>query len=515
MHHQAFRVAQEFYLGVTTRALNEKEQIQRYGLYIGGKSIIPPSAKTIPVENPHTGKVWAEIVDARPEDVASAVAEAGRAFEGTWGTMKGSVRGKLMWKFARLLEEHADELARLETMCNGKVIRETTSQMRSFSKWFYYFGGLADKIHGEVVPNETDGILNYTVREPLGVVAIIAPWNSPLLISVYSLAPALAAGNSLVLKPSSFAPVSVLHFAGLFSEAGFPPGVVNVITGSGSTAGDALVSSPLISKIVFTGGTSSGKQVAKRAAEHLAQTTLELGGKSPNIVFDDADLDQAVEGLVAGIYSAAGQSCVAGSRAFVQSSVFDKVVTKMVERTARLRVGDPMDMSTEMGPLASREQLRKVMSYIAIGKEEAELLSGGKKLGEELSGGYYIQPTIFKTNNRSRIAREEIFGPVLSMIPFETEEQVVEMANDTEFGLAAGVWTRDLGRAHRMVLALKAGTVWVNTYRTISHMTPFGGYKQSGYGRENGLEAIEEFTQVKSVWIQHTGRMADPFAMRS
>jgi len=284
---------------------------------------------------------------------------------------------------------------------------------------------------------------------------------------VYSLAPALAAGNTAVLKPSSFAPISVLHFASLFGEAGFPPGVVNVVTGAGSTTGNALVANPSVAKIVFTGGAAAGKEVAKRAAEHLAQTTLELGGKSPNIVFDDADIDQAVDGLVTGIYSAAGQSCVSGSRAFVQSSVFDKVVAKLVARTSKIRVGDPMDPSTEMGPLASREQLKKVSSYIEIGKKEAELIYGGKRLEGDLSRGYYVQPTVFKTDNAARIAREEIFGPVLSVIPFKTEEDVVKMANDTEFGLAAGVWTRDLGRANRLPRNCRRGQ---------SGSTPTGRY---------------------------------------
>lgn len=495
----------------------EVTKASRYGLYIGGKWVIPSNAKYIGVENPHTGKVWAEVVAASTENVNQAVVEAREAFDSPpWGGMKGSARGKLMWRLAGLLEQNAEDLARLETMCNGKVIRETLAQMKSFSKWFYYFGGIADKIHGEVIPVEVEGMFNYTVREPLGVVAIIAPWNSPLLISVYSLAPALAAGNTVVLKPSTFAPISVLRFATLFGEAGFPPGVVNVVTGSGPTAGDALVSHPDVAKVAFTGGTTAGKAVARKAAEHLVQTTLELGGKSPNIVFNDADLDQAADGLIAGIFSAAGQSCVAGSRAFVQTTIFDELVGMIVKKASNLVIGDPLDPATEMGPLASAEQLRKVSSYVELGKKEGMLLCGGERISEgKLAQGYYFQPTIFKTDNAITIAREEIFGPVLCVIPFENEQDVIRMANDTPFGLAAGVWTRDLGRANRMSRALQAGTVWVNTYRTISHTTPFGGFKDSGYGKENSIEAVKEFTQVKSVWVQHTGGISDPFAMRS
>ncbi|MDE1852624.1 MAG: aldehyde dehydrogenase [Thaumarchaeota archaeon] len=492
-------------------------EIKRYGLYVGGKWVDAEPGRLIPVVNPYTGEVWAEIAEASAAQVNMAVTAARRAFDDPgWRQMKPSWRGRLMWKFGEMLEKNADELARLETMCNGKVIRETRAQMGSFSSWFYYFGGLADKIQGEVVPVEMEGIFTYTLREPLGVVAVVAPWNSPLLISVYSLAPAIAAGNTVVLKPSSFAPVSVLRFASLFEEAGFPPGVVNVVTGSGSTAGDALVGHPVVAKVAFTGGTSSGKSVASRAADHLVPTTLELGGKSPNIVFDDADLAHAVDGIVAGIFSAAGQSCVAGSRALVQEGVYEDVVSRLVDRTSRLKLGDPLDEETEVGPLASKDQLTKVSSYIELGKKEGVLLwGGGRPESPALRRGFFVQPTVFKTDNRSRIAREEVFGPVLSLITFQNEDEAVQIANDTEFGLAAGIWTRDLGRAHRVARALQAGTVWINTYRTISYSVPFGGYKQSGYGRENGMDAMREFLQTKSVWVQHTGSMRDPFAMRS
>lgn len=375
---------------------------------------------------------------------------------------------------------------------------------------------MADKIHGEVIPLNKTSVLNYTLREPLGVVAAITPWNSPLLLTTWKAAPALAAGNTLVIKPSSTTPCSILEFAKLVEEAGFPPGVFNVVTGPGAKIGNYLAQHPGVDKLSFTGGTETGRVLASIAGKHIKRITLELGGKSPNIVFEDANLDNAVLGVMAGIYAACGQTCSAGSRLLLQRSIYDEFLEKLVARTQKIKLGDPLDWNTEVGPLANRSQLEKVDYYVNIAKEEgAHVLLGGKQPDDEsLSQGLFYLPTILtQVTNDMRVAREEIFGPVLSVIPFDTEEEAVRIANDNDFGLVAGVWTNNISRGHRMARAIKSGTVWINTYRNANYASPFGGYKASGYGRENGLEVIKDYTQVKSVWVETEEKMRDPFVV--
>lgn len=493
------------------------EEIPKYKMYINSQWTDSKDGSVLDVINPLTGRVWAQVPNAPPEDVDNAVIAAQKAFEsGDWSEILPIRRSRILNKFADLIEANAEKIAITDTKSNGKLIREMLGQMKSIPNWYRYFAGAADKIFGEVIPLEKPNTLNYTIHEPLGVVAIIVPWNSPILIISYSMAPALAAGNTIVLKPSKYAPVSTLELMELVSEAGFPPGVINAVTGSGEKTGSALVKHKHVKKVVFTGGTEMGKSIARTAANNLAAVALELGGKSPNIIFSDADLDSAVNGIIAGIFAACGQTCIAGSRVFIQKDIFDEVMSRLLARTEQIRMGDPLKPETEYGPIANKEQYEKVREYVEIAKNEgARLVYGGKRPGSpELKDGLFFEPTVFVATNEMRIAQEEVFGPVLCVIPFADEEEVVRMANDTEFGLAAGIWTKDLGRAHRVAKKLDAGTVWINTYRSVSFASPFGGYKGSGYGRENSLEAIREFTQTKSVWVDLSGKMGDPFVVR-
>lgn len=495
----------------------KKEETRRYGMLVGGEWVEPLSGKTFESANPFTGRAWATVPEAGDEDVDRAVKAARRAFdEGPWGKMTGTERARLLRRLAELISENAESLARVESTDNGKLLREMGGQLKGLPEWYYYFAGAADKIHGDTIPSDKPNFFVYTRKEPVGVVGAITPWNSPLLLLSFKLAAALAAGCTFVVKPAEHTSASTLEFGKLFEEAGFPPGVFNVVTGYGAGAGAALTAHPGVDKVAFTGSTETGKLVMKSAADHLARVSLELGGKSPNIVFEDADIEAAANGVVSGIFAATGQTCIAGSRLLVHKRSHDEIVARLSERAQTIKLGDPLAEDTEMGPSAFKEQMEKVLNYVEIARGEgAEVVSGGKRPDSEgLKDGFFVEPTILTgVDNDMRIAREEVFGPVLSVIPVESEEEVVRLANDTQFGLAAGIWTKDIQRAHRVAHAIRAGTVWINSYRTLSFNTPFGGYKSSGLGRENGLDSIDEYTETKSVWVELSGNTRDPFTM--
>jgi len=492
--------------------------MQTYKMLIGGEWVDAEGGRTFETENPFTGRAWANIPRASPADVDRAVAAAATAFASpAWSGLSASARGALIRRFADLLAANADRLAAIETQDNGKLIAEMRGQLRYMPQWYHYFAGLADKIEGRVIPIDKPGVFNFTREEPLGVVAAITPWNSPLMLATWKLAPALAAGNTIVWKPSEFSSASALEFGALFAEAGFPPGVVNILTGFGNEIGERIVSHPGVDKVAFTGGDRTGQSVYELAAKSIKPVTLELGGKSANIVFEDAVLDDAVKGVVSGIFAASGQTCIAGSRALVQRSVYDRFVEALVAFAKTARIGDPSRDDTQVGPITTRPQLAKVLDYIEIAKAEgAKLALGGKRATEAACGdGWFVEPTIFTDVAPSmRIAQEEVFGPVLAIIPFDTDEEAIEIANGTIYGLAAGAWTQSISRALTMSQRLRAGTVWINTYRAVSYMSPFGGYKRSGIGRESGLSAIREYLQEKSVWIDISGNVPNPFVQR-
>lgn len=465
--------------------------------------------------NPFTGRVWATAPEAGEEDVDAAVSAARAALDGPWGAMSPSERGRVIRRIADNVALHARELALIETTDNGKVLRETQGQIAGIPDTYHYFAGAADKIQGDTISPPQTNFFTYTQPSPIGVVAAVLPWNSPLFLLASKLAPALAAGCTFVAKPAEQTPASTLAFARIALEAGLPPGVFNVVTGAGPT-GAALVAHPGVDKVTFTGSTATGITVMKAAADHIAAVTLELGGKSPNIIFDDADIDAAINGVIAGIFAATGQTCIAGSRLLVARDLHDEVVARIVQRAQQIKLGDPLDLATEMGPIAFREQLDKVGGYVDLAVSEGAQLvcGGGRPTDPGLQEGFFHEPTVLtNVTNDMRVAREEIFGPVLSVIPFDTEEEAVRIANDTQFGLAAGIWTQNLQRAHRVAGRLKAGTIWVNAYRTLAYNVPYGGFKRSGLGRENGLEGLGEYLQTKSVWIELSGQTRDPFKL--
>lgn len=492
--------------------------MKKYQMYIGSEWSDADGMETFDTHNPYTGEAWARIPKAGSADVDRAVEAAHAAFVGgTWSRMLPTARGALLRRLGDLIAENAEKLADIEVRDNGKLKAEMLPQMRYLPQWFYYFGGLADKIEGATIPVDKPGMFNFTQYEPLGVVAVIAPWNSPLLLASWKIAPALAAGNTIVVKPSEYTSASMLEFARLVEQADFPKGVFNVITGFGAEAGEALVSHPQVARVAFTGGEIGGKRVYEAAARGLKRVSLELGGKSPNIVFNDTDMDNAVKGAVSGIFAASGQTCMAGSRLLLQEDIHDEFVQRLVAFMRNARLGDPMLPDTQVGPVATKAQFDRILEYVDIAKSEGSTcVLGGKAANRpECGRGIFIEPTILTgVTNQMRIAREEVFGPVLCIMRFKDEEEAIEIANDSAFGLAAGVWTENIGRALNVSSRLQAGTVWVNAYRVVSVMSPFGGYKSSGIGRENGQEMIKEYLQVKSVWINTAKEFPDPFVLR-
>ena len=488
--------------------------MNRYQLFIGNEWTDSNSGEWFESLDPFSGKPWALIPRGNAKDVDRAVHAAAQALEGPWSQLSATNRGMLLLKLAALIEKNLDLLTEVEARDNGKLRSEVRGQVGYVAKYFYYYAGLADKIQGAVIPMDKPKVFNYTRLEPIGVVATITPWNSSLLLTAWKAAPALAAGNTIVAKPSEHTSVSLLELAKLFVEAGFPPGVFNVVTGFGKDVGEPLVVHPKVAMIAFTGGDEGGRKVNVLAAEHFKRVTLELGGKSPNIVFDDADLGRAANGVITGIFSAGGQTCMAGSRLLLQESIHDEFVERLIAITRKARLGDPARPDVQVGPVATKPQFDKVVSYIGIAKAEGAkcVFGGNTPKGPEYGAGQFVEPTIFtNVTNNMRIAQEEVFGPVLSVLKFKNEEDAIRIGNDIRFGLAAGVWTKSLHRAMLMSEKLKAGTVWINNYRSTSFTTPFGGYKNSGIGREGGMDAVKEFLEVKSVWVSSDLDMPDPF----
>jgi aldehyde dehydrogenase (NAD+) len=487
-------------------------------MYIDGEWVEPASGDYFESDNPYLARPWALIPRGGAADVDRAVQAASRAAtSGEWPRLTASRRGALLRRLGDLIADRSRGLAEVEVRDNGKLFAEMSAQTAYMAQWYHYFGGLADKIEGAVLPSDKPDVFNYTRYEPIGVVAAIVPWNSPLLLTAWKLAPALAAGNTVVIKPSEFTSASVLELMRLIEEAGFPRGVVNVVTGFGADVGTPLVEHPLVAKVAFTGSDATGQRVYESAARGLKRVSMELGGKSPNIVFDDADVENAVKGVISGIFAATGQTCIAGSRLLVQSSIHDAFLDRLVAFARTARMGDPMDAGTQVGPVTNRPQLEKILNYIDIAKAEGAqtVLGGGRPSRPECGDGWFVEPTIFAgVNNRMRIAQEEVFGPVLAVIPFADEDEAIAIGNDVVYGLAAGVWTQSMRRALTMADRLKAGTVWINTYRAVSYLSPFGGYKRSGLGRESGQEMIKEYLQVKSVWISTAADVPNPFVQR-
>jgi acyl-CoA reductase-like NAD-dependent aldehyde dehydrogenase len=472
-------------------------------LLIDGTDRPSSDGALIDVVNPATEDVIAQVPAATDADVDLAVAGARAALNGPWSQLSARERGRMLWTLGDLLVQRVDEIARLETLHNGKPIFESRHiEVPAAAECFQYYAGWADKVHGETIPVK-GSYLAYTLREPVGVVAAIVPWNFPLLLAAWKVAPALACGNTVVLKPASQTPLTAIALGHLALEAGIPPGVLNVVTGPGARVGRAIVRHPGVDKIAFTGDTATGREIMQGSADTLKRLTLELGGKSPNIVFADADLDAAVRGATVGIFYGKGEVCAAGSRLLVDKSIKNEFVDKLAARTKKMVAGDPMDPKTRFGALSSKKQLETVLRYIESGKKEgAVLVAGGERIDIGTGKGYFVQPTVFTdVKPEMTISREEIFGPVLATIEFADLDEAIARANDSPYGLAAGVWTKDIKKAHYVAKKLQAGTVWINTYNIYDTATPFGGYKQSGFGREMSMHAIEHYTQLKSVWV--------------
>jgi acyl-CoA reductase-like NAD-dependent aldehyde dehydrogenase len=473
-------------------------------IFVNGTWQLPVSGETYAPINPANEEPVSAVGKGDERDIDLAVTAARKAFdEGPWPRMSPHERGRLVWRLGDLIQQHLDEMARLESLCTGKTLFDSGKVEIPFAaEVFRYYAGWATKIHGETLQLR-DAAFTFTLRHPVGVIGAIVPWNFPFLLASWKLGPALAAGNTVVLKPASQTPLTALRFAEICQEAGLPEGVVNVVTGPGSKVGMALVRDPRVDKIAFTGSTEVGKQIMREGATTLKRLSLELGGKSPNIVFADADMEAAVRGAMTGIFYNKGEVCAAGSRLFVEESIHEEVVSKLADRVKSLKVGDPMDRATRMGPVVSKSQMETVLSYIDAGRQEgARLVAGGGRASVGNGKGYFVEPTIFDAvTNQMKIAREEIFGPVLSVIPFRSVEDGIAQGNDTSYGLAAAVWTRDVSKALKAARAIRAGTVWVNAYNLFDAALPFGGFKESGFGREMGSVGLDHYTEVKTVWV--------------
>ncbi|HZR84395.1 MAG TPA: aldehyde dehydrogenase family protein [Candidatus Binatia bacterium] len=497
-------------------AATEAADVRRYDAFINGKFVPAESGKTFESRNPATGELVAVVAEGDKPDVDKAAVAARACYENVWSAMPVAERGRLLLRVAQKIQERMQELAHLETLDMGGPMLWTTGTAMQAVEVFEYWAGMATKIQGEVNPSMLPGeSLNYVLREPLGVVGGITPWNGPLIMAAWKTAPAIACGNAVVLKPAELTPMTALELARIFTEAGAPDGLFNVVPGFGPTAGAALAAHPDVDKIAFTGETATGQEVARNAIVNLKVVTLELGGKSPHIVFDDVDVDRAVANAIFGIYTNCGQVCTSGSRIFVHERIYDSFVEKMVARAKAIRVGDPLDPSTQLGPLVSEEQLDRVKRYVEIGKQEGArvLCGGGPPDDPKLARGHYFLPTVFvDVHNKMRVAQEEIFGPVACVMKFSDEEDVLRQANDIVYGLAAGIQTNDIKRAHKLARRLKAGSVWINCYHRIETSCPFGGYKLSGYGRENGVGMVNYLTRMKSVSVDLNDFTMDLFA---
>ena len=492
--------------------------MDEYDLHIGGEFTDSTGSETIPVVNPYDGEQWATVPAGTAEDIDRAVETANAAFESdAWDDFTQSRRRDLLYQIGDVVEDNLEELAKLETRQNGRLFGETQGQMGHIAEYFRYFGRLCEHVgtgRTNPVDGTKEGLFNFTKKEPYGVVGAITPWNVPLLLSAWKLAPALAAGNAFVHKPSEQTPVSALRFAELvYEETDMPDGIYNVVPGYGEDAGAALTSHDGVDKVAFTGSTNVGRQVAASAGRNLSAVSVELGGKNPNVIFPSANLDNAINGVMRGIFASTGQVCMAGSRVLVHEDIHDEFVDLMIENAQDILLGDPMAPETDIGPVAFRGQWETVKEYIDLGEEEGATVAFGGEMPDELPGECFIQPTVLTdVDNDMRVAQEEIFGPVASVIPFEDEAHAVELANDVEYGLAAGVWTEDMRQAHRLADDIRAGTVWINQYRIITPNVPFGGFKDSGMGRESGIEGLKEYYQTKSVYMDLSGEVTNPFA---
>ena len=490
-------------------------KIQNFKMYINGEWVDSSSGKKIQTLNPENNEVWATVPEANEKDVDKAVQSAQNAFENSWSILHPRDRAKYLRLIADQLRENAEHLGKIETIDTGKIYRETKTQANYIAEYYDYFAGLADKVEGTVVPIDKPDMQVTTTRIPIGVVAAIIPWNSQMLLTAVKLAPALAMGNTVVVKASELAPVTLLEFAKLIEKTGIPKGVINIITGLGEPCGKALTTHNLVERIAFTGGPETAKHIVKNSAENLSQVSLELGGKSPVVVFDDADQENALNGITAGIFGASGQSCIAGSRLYLQSKIYNEFLDKLITKAKKIKLGGPMEKDTQMGPLNSFKQLENIEKNIKATTEQGGKIRCGGERSSVSNKGYYFPATIIECENHNLpVAENELFGPILSVMKFDKEEEVIKKMNDNKYGLSSGVYTSNFARGLRVSKAIRAGIVFINTYRLISPMAPFGGIKDSGYGKEAGIESIKEYTRIKTTWYNSSDKpMSDPFTM--